>query len=432
MASNTNSAFPQTNASLQVHSLDTVESILSQVKTVSTANHEQFLKIFQAIEAALRTQDQCFSDQEQELNNLRTTSSGLQAQVVDLNAYIVQLTRNSTETHTKERKKGLIADPEIFKGDKKETKENQELFLTFTAQVELKMTGDKHCFGSEKEQIIYVASRISGPAYKNIKSWVLPVVEDKEGGFSKWQDILEVLRRVYGVADKRAAAEREMASLQQKNLPFVQFLAQFNTLLADLSWDSSARVSSLKAKINYELSQALVSIVATPEYNDYDGWVQLLVKLAENAEAHAQRKRPNLSHNNHLQQNHAQYNTPHTDSADPMQLDAARLLPTERMRRLQNNLCLYCGKPGHFKNECMEAAKATASRGRGRGPPAYRGTPSYRGTYQGTPREGLQYNRAVNWEQASVTPESSMSRSTTPIPTPSESTVGDLKDQSSV
>ena len=53
MILNTNSVFLQINASFQVHDLDTVESILNQVKTVSTVNHEQFLKIFQAIEAAL-------------------------------------------------------------------------------------------------------------------------------------------------------------------------------------------------------------------------------------------------------------------------------------------------------------------------------------------------------------------------------------------
>jgi hypothetical protein len=76
----------------------------------------------------------------------------------------------------KPRKKGFIDDPGIFKGDENNTKKNQENFLMFTAQVELKMTGDKDYFLTESERIIYVASRISGPAYKNIKSWVTLVV----------------------------------------------------------------------------------------------------------------------------------------------------------------------------------------------------------------------------------------------------------------
>ena len=124
MILNTNSVFSQINASLQIHSLDTVKSILSQVKTVSTVNHEQFLKIFQVIEAALQTQDQCFSNQKQELNNFCIISNKLQTQVMNLNAYIVQLTRNFTEIYIKKQKKSLITDSEIFKNNKKKIKKN--------------------------------------------------------------------------------------------------------------------------------------------------------------------------------------------------------------------------------------------------------------------------------------------------------------------
>src|SRR5436190_17179638 len=101
MILNTNSVFFQINASFQVHNLDTVESILNQIKTVIIINHEQFLKIFQAIKTALQTQDQCLSDQKQELNNFHITSNEFQTQVMNLNTYIMQLTRNSIKTHIK-------------------------------------------------------------------------------------------------------------------------------------------------------------------------------------------------------------------------------------------------------------------------------------------------------------------------------------------
>jgi len=104
------------------------------------------------------------------LANLCTANNELQAQVTDLNAYVVQLTRTTTRTRTNtKQQKDMISNPELFKKNRKKIKENQKLFLTFTAQVELKMIGDKHCFASEKEQIIYVASRISDSVYKNIK-----------------------------------------------------------------------------------------------------------------------------------------------------------------------------------------------------------------------------------------------------------------------
>jgi Retrotransposon gag protein len=126
-------------------------------------------------------------------------------------------------------------------------KRNQELFQNFRAQVKMKMTGDKDCVSTDAERIIYVTSRVGGPALKNIQPWVTSVVEGRADGFKTWEEILDVLRRVYDVTDRRA--ERDMAALQQRNIPFVQFLAKFNVPLAGLSWDDPAKVSALKTRI---------------------------------------------------------------------------------------------------------------------------------------------------------------------------------------
>ena len=183
------------------------------------------------------TQEEYTTSHESESANLHAKITELEIQIADRNEYIVQLINRTPTTDTKlrDRKEPLIRDPEIFKAEVKnvkDTKKNQEIFLTFTSQVELKMTGDKDCFLTEKERILYVASRVSGPAYKCIESWVTPLIKNQEGGFKKWQDILEVLGRIYGVSDRHAAAEREMAALYQKNSTFAQFLGQFNTLLS--------------------------------------------------------------------------------------------------------------------------------------------------------------------------------------------------------
>jgi len=147
--------------------------------------------------------------QESYIANQDSKIAGLHARIDELNEHIVKMAMMPVYTHANETEKSLISDPDIFKGDEQDIKKSQELFDTFTAQVQLKMIGDKDCFSAEKERIIYVASRVSGPAYKNIRCWVTPVLEDKEGGFKSWQEIPEVLRHIYGVADKHAAAERE-------------------------------------------------------------------------------------------------------------------------------------------------------------------------------------------------------------------------------
>ena len=153
------------------------------------------------------------------------------------------------------------------------------------------------------------------------------------------------------------------------------------------------------------------------------------MKLAENTEVYTQKKYLNFSHNNHLQQNHAQYNTSYMNSINSMQLNAAWLLLIERMCRLQNNLCFYYEKSEHFKNKYMKVIKIIVFRKRDCKSSAYWETLNYRKTYQETSCEKLQYNYAVNWKQASITSESSMSQSITFISTFSKLTVENLKDQ---
>jgi hypothetical protein len=113
----------------------------------------------------------------------------LHAKITDLNEHIVKISMASSgyQVNNKTRK-SVIADPDIFRGD---NSDNQELFQTFPAQVELKMMGDSKCFETDKERILYVASRVSAPAYKNIKPWVTPVIESREGGFENWGELLD-------------------------------------------------------------------------------------------------------------------------------------------------------------------------------------------------------------------------------------------------
>jgi len=75
---------------------------------------------------------------------------------------------------------------------------------------------------------------------------------------------VSILERIYDVADRSAAAETEMARLEQENQPFMVFFTQFNALLNDLQWNDKAKVAALKSKISYEMSSALIPIVKTP------------------------------------------------------------------------------------------------------------------------------------------------------------------------
>jgi hypothetical protein len=98
--------FPQINAHLRVQDLhETVESLLGQAATTSQSVYDKLQKVFQAIEAAM---------------------------VTPAYAY-----------YANEARESLISDPDIFRGDEKDSKKNQDLFQTFTAQIQLKIADQR-------------------------------------------------------------------------------------------------------------------------------------------------------------------------------------------------------------------------------------------------------------------------------------------------
>jgi Retrotransposon gag protein len=326
--------------------------------------------------------------------------------------------------------KARFKDPDSFAGDHKgnESHKNQEEFRVWKRDIALKLEMDGDVYPTERDKFIYVAGCTTGSARKNIDPWVTGTLEGKPNGVTSWKNLVSILERIYDVADRSTAAEREMAKLEQKNQPFMAFFTQFNALLNDLEWNDEAKVAALRSKISYEMSSALIPIVNLPPKKNYSDWVTLLCRLAENLEAHSQRKHPKSTAATTRQTQEPLLQQ--LPSPDPMILDAMKLTPQERIRRIQNRLCLYCGKAGHVKLTCPEAAAARAKRGHTwqRNP-----QPSQNNSYPRTDHR----LRALGWnDTASVSSESLATtpaftplytpRSITPTPTPADE---QLKEQ---
>ena len=226
-----------------------------------------------------------------------------------------------------------------------------------------------------------------------------------------------------------------MQALYQNKDRWLEFYSEFSQLLADLNWNNAAKTAQLLGKINNELSNALVPIRPKPKQDEFDEWVALLTDISENIEAnHARRQQQNQAKQLHntprypyagppAPQNTPAQNTPVPPAqthGEPMELDAMKLSNTERMRRLQNNLCLYCGESSHFKSSCQAKARADQTRGQ-RYPQRPRQTQTQsphqpQQTYQNHKLRVIEYTDDDSSTASNFIPTPALSVSPTPTP----------------
>jgi hypothetical protein len=397
-----NSRFPTLDAFLQDFQL----TVASCYSAIDGQHHSAFETLFNALEAKTSAlQAEAFQQSEELTTSLKEnaalqtkvaalrtqaqqdsdTCDALRHKISDLNRLTAQ---DTPATHSS---KTRMADPPIFKGDAASDAQRQQDYRDFKKNIELKLELDGHLYNTTKDKIRYVASRLAGDAYgmieAPIKNSTRDTIDITSVHFKEYTQIFDYLGRIYDAADRKLSAEREMNALKQGNLPFMEFFSKFNSLLNYLKWNDAAKVSGLRARISTELDAALVGNTNLPGDEEFAKWSELLVKLSDQVEAHKVRLKSAPAHAARIARSlqapvHAAeaHNAP---GPDPMELDAARLNTADRlaqkMHRLTNGLCLYCGGPGHTKNNCPELAAKWGTRNRGRGSPHTRGYSNFHG-----------------------------------------------------
>lgn len=125
-----------------------------------------------------------------------------------------------------------------------------------------------------------------------------------------------------------------------------------------LGYDDRTQNSFFKNWVNNELQVALAHQLTPPE--EFNKYVSMCIQLDNNIQ---NLKGQNIHHHHHPHQNTPVTSHPVSTSAGtapgPMDLSAVGrsrkrgpIDNEEKMRRCDNNLCMYCGQPGHWAIKC--------------------------------------------------------------------------------
>lgn len=230
---------------------------------------------------------------------------------------------------------------------------------TFIASVRqyIRACPDNH-FPTEDTKIDFVISYLHDDAFR----WVEPYLQIRDNPesptpmFASMTAFLEALLKAKGDPDIKATYTRRLYNLRQTSSASA-YATEFFRISAYLGWDDTALRSQFEYGLKGEIKDALALRDSDP------ATVQELAEVAIRLDNRLYaRKEESKGRATPLRQAPSRAHAPpaHPPARDPqaMDLDAStskRFKPLtyqEKQRRRDNNLCMYCGEPGHRAADC--------------------------------------------------------------------------------
>ncbi len=155
--------------------------------------------------------------------------------------------------------------------------------------------------------------------------------------FPTFDTFLQQFREVFEhSADERNAGD-QLLTLSQGRKPAAEYALSFRTLAAKTNWVEDTLKLLFRRGFNLELQSELA---CRDEGRSLSEFIELAIQI------------DNLTHSRRSARTSPRYMPETTTTAEPMQFGFTHIMAEERERRMQNQLCLYCGQAGHVKISC--------------------------------------------------------------------------------
>ena len=143
-----------------------------------------------------------------------------------------------------------IPDPEMFSGDK-------EKLHAFIVQLQLKT----QTMTDQQTRLRYTVSRLSGPAFDQVASFV------KTGTINlpNIDSLIQILEAAFGDPNRYSTAARKINSLRQGNKNFSSYYAEFQRYAANLDWNESAKKEALRKGMSEDLKRDMIHMQENPQ-----------------------------------------------------------------------------------------------------------------------------------------------------------------------
>jgi Retrotransposon gag protein/Zinc knuckle len=269
-----------------------------------------------------------------------------------------------------------VKTPETYHGDRSKLR-------AFISQCETYIRFNRQALATNEDKVIFCATYLRGSAYDWFEPTLTDYLENNPGDrkehttatFNSYIQFKTDLKKVYGSINEERTADRQIRALRQTT-SVTEYASKFQQILSRLDWEGNAITSEfyngLKDSVKDEISR-----MDRPE--DLAEMIETAVRIDNRIyERQMERTRGRTAFQPRYKANSSKSKNPYPGLYPrEMDLDATQhkgpkktfkprkggLSKAQRKERMQKNLCLYCGKPGHRAKECPNKQQLHATQG---------------------------------------------------------------------
>lgn len=305
--------------------------------------------------------------------NMQTTQAGLvrllneQQRQSGTTDKLIEAIGKQTPSASKSTQVLKVGLPEHFSGKRSKLKE-------FISQCQLYIEFNPKLFKTDRKKILFYASYFRDEAFnwfephlRNLlsitgKGKIDPILDDYVG-------FLKLLHDTFGALDEVQVAERKITLLRQTTTATL-YATEFRQHASHLAWGEAALVyqfyKGLKSEVQDEISR-----LGRPE--SLNEMIELAVtidnrlferRIEKNTGTTKAPYHSNPRDNRSVQNSPYQTPRPYDKNVSATFNSPKRgpLSAKDRAYRMENNLCLYCGKGGHSVRDCRLAKQSPTHR----------------------------------------------------------------------
>ena len=220
--------------------------------------------------------------------------------------------------------------------------------------MQLNLNANPAIFTTDQAKVSFVGSFLDGSAL----SWFTPLLERNDPLLHNYQQFIESLKTMFGDPDEKRRAADDLRKLFQTGSA-TDYAAKFQLLAAKLEYNDAALIQLYRNGLRDDVLDHLLNHPEPSSLSELISWSI----TSDNILFQRRREKASRQQRTVFKQLPKPFVYPTEPVAEdagptPMELNSLQQLSHQpasqvvRRYRLDNNLCLYCGKPGHQLRTC--------------------------------------------------------------------------------